>query len=100
MPHDGPRAMPHVPNSGPQTMSDPIHALGFHANTIAKATSNERMQAILQWVGVGSVVLMGIAATSHLIKDLFCHRHEPYPRRKHDELLERLDRHYSQGHSR
>lgn len=82
-------------------MTDPLHALGFHANTIAKNTSNERMQAILQWVGVGSVILMGLAATAHLVKDV-CHfrNHQPYPRQKHEQLLDDLDRHYSRGHER
>jgi hypothetical protein len=80
-------------------MSD-LHNLGFHANSIAKATSNERMQAILQWVGVGSVVLMGLAATSHLVKDVCRQFHEPYPKSKHKELLDELDRHYSRGQSR
>ena len=81
-------------------MTDPLHALGFHAQTIAQNTSNQKMQAVLQWVGVGSVVLMGLAATAHLIKDVCRLTHEPYPKRKHDELLDDLNRHYSQGHSR
>lgn len=50
--------------------ADPLHSIGFHANHIARHTSSERMQAILQWVGVGSVVMMGLAATVHLFRDL------------------------------
>lgn len=82
-------------------MTDPLHTLGYHANTIAKNTSNERMQAILQWVGVGSVLLMGLAATAHLVKDV-CHfsNHQRYPRHKNDQLLDDLDQHYNSGHSR
>lgn len=81
-------------------MTDPLHNLGLHAQSIAQHTSNERMQAIVQWVGVGSVVLMGLAASAHLVKDVCRLFHEPYPKRKHAELLDELDRHYSQGRSR
>jgi hypothetical protein len=81
-------------------MTDPLHSLGLHAQSIAQHTSNERMQAILQWVGVGSVILMGLAATAHLVKDVSNMVCEPHSKRKHAELLDKLDRHYSRGRTR
>ena len=74
--------------------SPPLHTLGLHANQIARCTENERMQTILQWVGVGSVIMMGAAAAVHLFRDLSrpdcC---EPYPRHKHRQLLDEMNRH-------
>ena len=78
-------------------MSAPLHTLGMHANHIARGTSNERMQAILQWVGVGSVIMMGAAATVHLFRDITRPSPEPYPRHKHREMLDDLESHYSRN---
>lgn len=72
-----------------------LHALGSHAQHLAHNAKNERMQAILQWVGVGSVILMGAGAAVHLFKDLMRPHPEPYPRHKHREMLDDLDQHYS-----
>lgn len=79
----------------------PLHTLGLHANQVARCTENQRMQAILQWVGVGSVIMMGLGAGAHLLKDVLrafkepAHaEREPYPRHKLKEKLEHLDRHY------
>lgn len=78
----------------------PFHSLGMHANHMAKHTSNERMQTILQYVGVGSVIMMGAAATVHLIRDLCKPSHEPYPREKYRELRDEMDRSDSRGRGR
>lgn len=76
----------------------PLHTLGMHANHMARCTSNERMQAILHWVGVGSVIMMGMAAGAHLIRDLTKPhaewQPEPYPRHKALDLRDEMKRHY------
>ena len=80
-----------------------LHHLGTHAQHLAHHTKNERMQAILQWVGVGSVILMGTGAAVHLFKDLVRPHPEPYHRHRHREMLDDLDRHYGhdgRGHGR
>ena len=77
-----------------------LHGLSTHAHHLARGTGNPRMQAVLQWVGVGSVILMGAGAAVHLFKDLMRPSHEPYPRQKHRDMLDDLDRHYRHGHER
>lgn len=78
----------------------PLHALGFHANNLSRTCGDERMKGILQWVGVGSVILMGAAAGVHLIKDLlwsgkeYKFSHEPFSKRRYEGMLDDLDRHY------
>lgn len=74
-----------------------LHSLGMHANHLARHTENGRVQATLQWVGVGSIILMGAAATVHLVKDLVHAVKEPYPPHKHRQMLDDLDRHYRRG---
>jgi hypothetical protein len=71
-------------------MTQPLHSLGLHAHEIARHCRNERMQTILQWVGVGSVIMMGAAATIHLFKDLF----HSVPAPKHRQMLDDLETHY------
>ena len=70
-----------------------LHSLGLHANHLARHTDDQRMQAILQWVGVGSIILMGVGAGVHLFKELV---HTP-PRHKQREMLDDLERHYREG---
>ena len=78
----------------------PLHTLGIHANQIARSTNNERMQAILQWVGVGSVILMGAGAAVHLFRDLTRPFPESFPRQKYRELLDDVSQDPHQGHGR
>lgn len=79
-------------------MSAPhLQHLGMHANHLSRHTNSERMQAILQWVGVGSVIMMGAGAAVHLFKDLTRPHPEMYPRHKHREMLDDLGRH-DRGH--
>ena len=63
-------------------MTAPLHTLGMHANHMARQTSNERMQAVLQWVGVGSIIVMGLGAMVHLYRDLTKPQHEWKPERQ------------------
>lgn len=79
-------------------MSEPqLHHLGMHANHIARHTNSEKMQAILQCVGVGSVILMGLGAAVHLFRDLTKPHHEwkpePFSRHKYREMQDDLERH-------
>jgi hypothetical protein len=69
--------------------SPPLHTLGIHANQMSRNCGNERMQTIMQWVGVGSVIMMGVAASVGLLKDII-----KTAKPEHRELRERLDRHY------
>lgn len=78
-------------------MTDPLHSIGFHANHLSRHTNNERMQAILQWVGVGSVIMMGAAATVHLIRDLMKPHTEPFCRHKYRETMERVNDNADRG---
>jgi hypothetical protein len=74
-------------------MTDPsFHHLGLHANQLGRNIGNERMQMILQWVGVGSVIMMGLASTVHLIKDCMKPSKEAHHER-HRELRDRLNEH-------
>ena len=69
----------------------PLHTLGIHANQMSRNCGNERMQAIMQWVGVGSVIMMGVAASVGLLKDII-----QSGKPQHRELRERLDRHHEE----
>jgi hypothetical protein len=71
--------------------SPPLHTLGIHANQMSRNCGNERMQNIMQWVGVGSVIMMGVAASVGLLKDII-KTATPEDRK----LRERLDRHYEE----
>jgi hypothetical protein len=51
------------------------------------------MQTILQWVGVGSVILMGAAAAVHLYRDLNKPMHDWKPdSRRRSEMPEEVNR--------
>lgn len=64
----------------------------MHANHLSRHTSSEKMQAILQWVGVGSVILMGMGAAVHLYRDLARPHPEPFSRHKYRETMDDLER--------
>jgi hypothetical protein len=68
----------------------------MHANHLARNVDSERMQTILQWVGVGSVIMMGAAAAVHLFKDLWKPQkewqREPFPAHRYREMQDDLDR--------
>lgn len=59
-----------------------LHDLGPQAQMMAKNVGNERMAMILQYVAIGSMIVMAGAAASQVLKDAFglSHRdrdHEP-----------------------
>ena len=47
--------------------------LGPQAQMLAKNCNNERMAMTLQYVALGSMIIMAGAAAAHLMKDLFGH---------------------------
>ena len=52
----------------------PIHSLrdlGPQAQQMAKNCNNERLAMTLQFVAIGSMIVMATASAAHLIKDLF-----------------------------
>jgi hypothetical protein len=53
----------------PSTTS-PVH-LANMANAMSKDCKNEKTAMILQYVALGSMGLMGLAAGVHIIKDIF-----------------------------
>lgn len=82
-----------------------LHSLGMHANQLSRHTENPKLQLILQGAAVASIIVMGVAGTVHLYNDLTKPRQEwqpqHYPRHKHREMLDDLDRHYGgHGHGR
>ena len=85
-------------------MNAPLHTLGMHANQLSRHTNNERMQGILQWVGVGSVIMMGLGATVSLFRDCTKSRHEwtpePYPKHKYREMKDEIDESIERGEHR
>ena len=50
-----------------------LHDLGPQAQQMSKNCNNERMAMILQYVALGSMIIMAGAAAAHLMKDLFGH---------------------------
>ena len=50
-----------------------LHDLGPQAQMMAKNCTNERMAMTLQFVAIGSMIIMAGAAAAHLMKDLFGH---------------------------
>ncbi len=50
-----------------------LHDLGPQAQTMAKNCNNERMAMTLQYVALGSMIIMAGAAAAHILKDLFGH---------------------------
>jgi hypothetical protein len=55
-----------------------LHDLGPQAQMMSRNCSNDRMAMILQYVAVGSMIIMAGVAASHVLKDVFGtphHRH-------------------------
>ena len=50
-----------------------LRDLGPQAQTMAKNCNNERMAMTLQYVAIGSMIIMAGAAAAHIMKDLFRH---------------------------
>ena len=50
-----------------------IRDLGSQAQMMAKNVSNERMAMTLQYVAIGSMIIMAGAAAAHLMKEMFGH---------------------------
>ena len=48
-----------------------LHDLGPQAQTMAKNCTNERMAMVLQYVAIGSMIVMAGVAATHLLKDVF-----------------------------
>jgi hypothetical protein len=48
-----------------------LHNLGPQAQTMANHCKNERMAMTLQYVAIGSMIIMAGAAAAHLMKDVF-----------------------------
>jgi hypothetical protein len=47
--------------------------LGPQAQVLAKNCNNERMAMTLQYVAIGSMIIMAGAAAAHLMKEMFGH---------------------------
>jgi hypothetical protein len=47
--------------------------LGPQAQMLARNCNNERMAMTLQYVAIGSMIIMAGAAAAHLMKELFGH---------------------------
>jgi hypothetical protein len=47
--------------------------LGPQAQSLAKNCNNERMAMTLQYVAIGSMIIMAGAAATHLMKEMFGH---------------------------
>ena len=57
-------------------MTVPIYSLrdlGSQAQKMAKDCNNERLAMTLQYVAIGSMIIMAGAAATRLVKDLFGH---------------------------
>ena len=50
-----------------------LRELGPQAQMMAKNCSNERLAMTLNYVAIGSMIIMAGAAAAHLMKDLFGH---------------------------
>ena len=48
-----------------------LHDLGPQAQMMAKNCNNERLAMTLQYVAIGSMIVMATATAAHLFKDLF-----------------------------
>ena len=48
-----------------------LHDLGPQAQMMSKNCDNERMAMILQYVAIGSMIVMAGAAASQLLRDVF-----------------------------
>jgi len=50
-----------------------IRDLGSQAQMLARNCNNERMAMTLQYVAIGSMIIMAGAAAAHLMKEMFGH---------------------------
>jgi hypothetical protein len=50
-----------------------LRDLGPQAQMLARNCNNERMAMTLQYVAIGSMIIMAGAAAAHLMKELFGH---------------------------
>jgi hypothetical protein len=50
-----------------------IRDLGPQAQMLARNCKNERMAMTLQYVAIGSMIIMAGAAAAHLMKEMFGH---------------------------
>lgn len=50
-----------------------LHDLGPQAQMMSKNCNNERMAMVLQYVALGSMIIMAGAAAAHIMKDLCGH---------------------------
>ncbi len=50
-----------------------LHDLGPQAQMMSRHCNNERLAMILQYVAIGSMIIMAGAAAAHILKDLFGH---------------------------
>jgi len=48
-----------------------LHDLGPQAQMMSRNCNNDRMAMILQYVAVGSMIIMAGVAASHVLKDAF-----------------------------
>jgi hypothetical protein len=55
--------------TGPPTYR--LHELGPQAQMMARNCNNERLAMVLQYVAIGSMIIMAGAAASQLLKDVF-----------------------------
>ncbi|WP_149111370.1 hypothetical protein [Limnoglobus roseus] len=62
--------------------------------------NSERMQAILQYVGVGSVIMMGLAATVSLFRDMSRPTPEAFCKHKFREMKDQIDGNIQHGRDR
>jgi hypothetical protein len=56
-----------------------IRDLGHQAQTMAKNCGSEKLAMTLQYVALGSMIIMAGTAAAHLMKELFAHD-EPHGR--------------------
>lgn len=50
-----------------------LHDLGPQAQTMANNCNNARLAMTLQYVAIGSMIIMAGAAAAHLMKEMFGH---------------------------
>ena len=50
-----------------------LRQLGAEAQRMASHCGNERLAMMMQYVAIGSMIIMAGAAAAHLMKDLFGH---------------------------
>lgn len=50
-----------------------LRDLGYQAQKMARDANNERLAMTMQYVAIGSMIIMAAAAAAHLTKDLLGH---------------------------